>query len=214
MSRSAVFVHGWGCDAHVWDAVLAEIPTSARVTLWDRGYFGEPGEIPEGAFSDAVIVTHSMGILQIPPAQMARASALLAVNGFVDFVPEGFESEVRNPLRAMKRQLAADASVLVRNFREAAGMDGYPFDEATIRSELLAKDLDRLMQETVDIGTLAKLSRLEFVHCADDRILHAQAVAQTQALFPAATHHFSEIGGHAAPFTLTETVVRRILALL
>lgn len=214
MTRSVIFYHGWGCDARVWDPVVAALPKSVKVTRWERGYFGPSMEVDEREFSEPVLVTHSMGLLQVPSTVLASASGLVVLDGFVRFVPEGHEIGVRKALRAMHRQASTDPCLLVRNFREAAGMPDYAVDVSDVHVELLVNDLDRLSEDSADVESLAQVPRLEFIQSRDDRIVHPAAAKELQALFPSARHHFSDRGGHAAPFTQTETVVRRILALL
>lgn len=96
-----LFVHGWGFDAGLWDAVIAHLP-DADVARVDRGYFGAE-TLPDIA-GPCLAVTHSFGAMALLADPPADCRGLLAINGFDRFAQSACAPGV--PRRVLDRMLA------------------------------------------------------------------------------------------------------------
>lgn len=190
-----LFLHGWGFDASLWDAVrraLAPFETIAS----DRGYFGAAMREPvTGPF---VAVGHSLGSLLLAADPPPGCSGLIAINGFDRFAGEGFVPE--RLLVRMRARFRSDPDVVLDEFRLRAG--GTTHTGAIERSRLAA-DLDRL----ADLDARGRpLPRL-VLNGGIDPILPAAMRDRVFAGAPRATHAQA---GHLLPLTHPQWVADRI----
>lgn len=155
-----VFVHGWGFDARVWNALRMRLDAWPQQVL-DRGYFSDSSAedaLPDGplALPDGplVVVGHSFGFMRmlarLAPQVNHQPCAWVGINGFARFCagddfPRGVDPRV---LRRMASRLQVDPETVVDAFRRRCGADPAG---GTPCLRLLAHDL-RIMQE-LDLRT-------------------------------------------------------------
>jgi pimeloyl-[acyl-carrier protein] methyl ester esterase len=191
-----VFLHGWGLDASLWNAVRAALPEHETVAL-DRGYFGAPMvDVPSEPF---IAIGHSLGALLL--ADMPHAIGLVAVNGFDRFIGEGAVAP-RIVDRMRKRFVQAPADVLA-DFRARIGASPAP---ESLDSERLGADLD-LLAET-DRRDAAR-PRTLVLHGGADPLLPA---AMRETVFAGAPRETVAGGGHLLPLTHPAWVADHIRA--
>lgn len=190
-----LFVHGWGFDASLWDAVIACLPDADAVHA-DRGYFGGAAwPIVEGP---CLAVTHSFGSMALLADPPADCRGLLAINGFDRFA-EG-EGRAGVPLRVIDRMLArleGDPVAVLREFHARLGSDvprGTP-DTARLRQDLAALRNDDRSEAVVRLA--APVIALEG---ADDPLLFA-AMRAGQFADAADLQRETLDAGHLLPVT-------------
>lgn len=193
-----LFVHGWGFDASLWDAVIACLP-DADVVRAHRGYFG--GAAWPTVEGPCLAVTHSFGSMALLADPPADCRGLLAINGFDRFA-EG-EGKAGVPLRVIDRMLArleGDPATVLRDFHARLGSDvpqGTP-DTARLRQDLAALRSDDRSEATANFA--APIIALDG---ADDPLLFA---AMRAGQFAAAADLQRETldAGHLLPLTHPE----------
>ena len=134
------FLHGWGFDASIWDAVITQLG-DFRIELFDRGYFGKPSPaVDHGA---NIIVAHSFGtMLALRELPLADCIGLIAINGFDRFTTSADTPAV--PDRVLQRMLTRfqqSPRVVLDEFRQRCGHDG---GMSAHEDDLLAHDLRAL----------------------------------------------------------------------
>ena len=132
-----LFVHGWGFDRSIWDAMRGEFPDSA-MEFADLGYFGARCW-PE-VDRPAVAVGHSVGSLLLLRNPPRDCRALVAINGFDRFA-------VGRPLDRMIDRFAVAPADVLAEFRRRCG-DGVAGDADWDR---LGEDL-RLLRDADERG--------------------------------------------------------------
>lgn len=146
---TVVLAHGWGYDAHIWDAVRARLPATWNVVPIDFGYFGAPVTVapaptsPQGAgrhavavpsmardsaqpntFDEPVIaVGHSLGALWWLTQADIRWSKLLAINGFPRFTAAADYAPAVAPrvLARMRQQFERAPAAVLADFHARCG---------------------------------------------------------------------------------------------
>ena len=110
-----VFVHGWGFDARVWDAVIACLP-GANIVSFDLGYFGErQWPVVEGP---SLAITHSFGTMALLAEPLSAQEAYDAGLGTHVAGDEEFPALVETLVRRLASGLRSGA--------EAAGPIPWP----------------------------------------------------------------------------------------
>ena len=114
-----VFVHGWGFDARVWDAVIACLPNDDIVRL-DLGYFGERlWTVVEGP---CLAITHSFGTMALLADPPAGCRGLVAINGFDRFTQTTDRPGVpRRLLDRMMARMESDPGAVLGEFHARLG---------------------------------------------------------------------------------------------
>ena len=180
-----LFLHGWGFDYTLWDALCERLPEFASVR-WDRGYFGQPAA-PSVA-PPLIAVGHSLGALllaQLLPADMP----LIAINGFDRFTgPDGVPDRV---LDHMRRRFAEVPGVVLNEFRNRCGA---PHAPESLQAQRLADDLTSLGTERAEPAQ----RRVLVLHGGADPILPP---ALRDIVFSGATRAVQAEGGHLLPLT-------------
>ena len=119
---TVVLVHGWGYDAHLWDAVRARLPATWNVVPIDFGYFG--AVLPAPAFDEPVIaVGHSLGTLWWLTQTDIQWRKLLAINGFPRFTAAADYAPAVAPrvLSRMRQQFGRDPAAVLADFHARCG---------------------------------------------------------------------------------------------
>ena len=136
-SPTLVFVHGWGMDAAMWDALRAALDEWPHVTM-EAGYFGQDTKIeadtrarydlPVG-LAAFILVGHSYGFIQGLKRclDMPSCRGLISINGFPRFAqaqdfPEGV---ARLVIDGMISRLALRPKGVVGEFRRRCGLGGF-----------------------------------------------------------------------------------------
>lgn len=198
MRPTLILLHGWGFDAHLWDA-LADRLADYPIVRWDRGYFGKAEQaMVKGPVAG---IGHSLGSMLL--ADMLPADArLIAINGFDHFTePEGVPRRVVE--RMLSRFAEAPAAVLTE-FRARCGAAPV---QGELRTERLADDLSLLARHSAKSASRAILS----LQGAMDPIMPP---ALRDQVFPGAMRATREEAGHLLPVTHTAWCAAQIEAFL
>lgn len=191
-----VFLHGWGLDASLWDAVCAALP-EFETTAMDRGYFGPPmTDLPPEPF---LAVGHSLGALMI--AEFPDAIGHIAVNGFDRFV--GDDAIPKRVMDRMEKRFSESYAEILAEFRERIGAGAAPDAPNYAR---LAYELHFLA--TADARDV-KRPRTLVLHGGADPLLPE---AMREAVFPGAQRETLAEAGHLLPRTHPQWVADRIRA--
>jgi pimeloyl-ACP methyl ester carboxylesterase len=121
---SVVLVHGWGCDAGMWDAVRAELAPALRVQTLDFGFFGA-ARLPEVSRGEAVLaVGHSLGALWWLTRSDIPWRRLLCINGFPRFTeaPDYRPAVASRVLARMRTQFGRDPAAVLGDFHARCGI--------------------------------------------------------------------------------------------
>lgn len=142
-----VFIHGWGFTPSVWDALAAQLPEFPQQRI-DMGYWGERQDV---AFVDSpqILVGHSLGLLRGLKLHH-HWSGWVAINGFLNFVPDCVQMTV---LREMRRRLVVDPLQTLERFYALIKADDFML-KALPHVERLKEDLDFLQETRIDRSDL------------------------------------------------------------
>lgn len=190
-----LFVHGWGFDASLWDAVIACLPGVDAVRA-DRGYFGEA--VWPRVDEPCLAVTHSFGSMALLADPPADCRGLVAINGFDRFAEGDRRAGV--PVRVIDRmlaRLAGDPLSVLRDFHARLGSDVPPRipEVARLETDLAAlREDDRAEAITHFAGPVLALDG------ADDPLLPAPMRAG-QFAGAADLKRVVVDGGHLLPLT-------------
>jgi pimeloyl-[acyl-carrier protein] methyl ester esterase len=124
MSKTIIFVHGWGFDAGVWDPLRAHLPDIPAITI-ELGFRNAPESLPETPPGEIIAVGHSLGFLWLLKTKPFTWDKLVAINGFSKFLaaddfPSGLDARI---LQAMMEQCQKDAPAVLADFFKANGHD-------------------------------------------------------------------------------------------
>lgn len=190
-----VLLHGWGCDAGLWDAVAPLLP-AFEIIRPDRGYFGpeRPCARPDGP---VVAVGHSLGAMWL--ARQWRDVPLVAINGFDRFC--GPDATPPRVLERMRKRFAQSPAAVLGDFRQRIGMGAAP---AIASAQRLAEDLALLAEESLPPRRSAPLLVLQ---AQDDPLLPE---ALRQRTFGGTAAQVCPDGGHLLPLTQPAWVAAQI----
>ena len=198
MPPTLVLLHGWGFDAHLWDALVELLPRYP-IVRWDRGYFGRP---QDGGIEGPIVgVGHSLGAMLLAEALPPHAP-LIAINGFDHFTgPDGVALRV---VERMQARFAEEPATVLTEFRARCGA---PPMEDSLDPKRLAHDLALLATHRVEAGSRAILS----LQGGMDPILPA---CLREAVFPEAVRATQDQAGHLLPVTHAAWCAAQIEAFL
>jgi pimeloyl-[acyl-carrier protein] methyl ester esterase len=206
-----VFVHGWGFDAGIWDAVRAALPADDTAAV-DLGFFGNPVDPPVPVGRLVVVVGHSFGVLLELLDPSRSRIGLVSVNGFPRFT-EADDFTPAVPRRMLDRMIArfetAPETVLT-DFRRRCGVETPPppgLDHHRLDEGLRGlRDGDaRGLGDRADQPILALAG-------AQDPIVPAGMSAHAFTSFGNVTLEWHPDGGHLLPLTAPDWVAARIAA--
>jgi len=145
---SWAFYHGWAMDPGCF-APLAEA-LGGNSWFFDRGYTNAPSlNAPKGGKWN--IITHSMGLWQVPKPFLESCDLLVVLGGFESFVPTEPRAKrlVSRSLKGLDQGLLSDPITTLRQFYQLCDVPlslTPKWDQLDVA--LLQEDLSRLSQET------------------------------------------------------------------
>lgn len=198
------FLHGWGFDRTLWDAVIALLPEhDCRAD--DAGYFGQPRPVEDGALA----VAHSFGAMRLLAAPGLSLRAMVAINAFDCFAARpGFPGIAPRVLSRMQARFAADPAAVLTEFRQRCGT---AIPAPTPDPAPLARDLAALAAD--DRRGACPVTVLS-LQSADDPLLSAAMRDAVFASAPAADRLTAPVGGHLLPLTRPERCAAAIRSMV
>ncbi len=210
-----VLAHGWGYDAHIWDAVRARLPATWNVVPIDFGYFGAPVTVaPAPTFAEPVLaVGHSLGALWWLTQADIRWNKLLAINGFPRFTATAGYAPAVAPrvLARMQQQFRHDPATVLADFHARCGAKGAWAPSGTPDTARLAAGLDWLAQWDGRAALAAR--RADIVALAGSQDPIVPAAMSAMAFGAVETVDAIDAEGHLLPLTHPELCAQRIMAL-
>ena len=204
-----LFAHGWGYDANVWGPVRSRLGDPA-CTLWERGYFHEPGFTREPR-EDAppapyVAVGHSFGVMHLLKALPPGAIGFISVCGFARFsAAEGYAGTPVRVIDRMLQRFDSAPGTVVGEFRGRCGSP--PTRVYDYNGEALREDLVVLRDEDYRAEAAALQVPVLSLFGGADQVVSR---AMTQASFPTAEHLVAPLIGHLLPVRAPEWCTRQI----
>lgn len=192
--------HGWASDASIWNQVASELGPEVTLRRYDRGYFGSVNHLIRDEKPD-VIVTHSMGLMFVPPQILANVRLLIVLNGFSFFPSTDVLSRRKSLsiLSMMKSNVFVDAEAQLEVFCSTAGLDLNNIDHKKMNVNLLSADLDILATTSIAPNHLGDSTIIHFLHSTRDPIVSDATIRDTVNAFPTAIHHKIESKTHNLP---------------
>ena len=217
----AVLVHGWGYDAHLWDAVRALLPPTLHVETLDFGYFGavslmaQPGYavLLAPTFAEPVIaVGHSLGALWWLTQADIPWQRLLCINGFPRFTETADFTPAVAPrvLTRMRAQFALDPAAVLADFHTRCGAPG---PDSAPCPDRLATGLTWLAERDGRATLAARRAEVFALAGTHDPIVPAAMSAMAFSGLPAAHLETIDTPGHLLPLTHPAQCARWIAGL-
>lgn len=202
------FLHGWGFDASIWDAVIVQL-SDFRIELLDRGYFGRPSSaVDHGA---NIIVTHSFGtMLALHEMPLTDCLGLIAINGFDRFTTSIDAPAV--PERVVERMLTRfqqKPRVVLEEFHQRCGYEG---KTGARDDDLLAQDLKALRDWDCRAETSKFAAPILSLQGGSDPILPPAMRKNLFASAPVVDRVTYPSGGHLLPLAEPLFCAERIRA--
>jgi len=197
-----VFVHGWGFDARVWDAILSLLPDRECLVL-DLGFGNRVADaadcLPE---SDYIAIGHSIGslwLLRHGTAPMKGFVSICGFDNFAKYVPAGV-------LQAMKERLDTAPYPMMCEFW------GTPyFSEDEMNIDRLKTGLDWLAEWNEEKAHGALNCPILALAATKDPIVPRK---MTEAIWHDATLKWLDGEDHFLPITHPDWCARQIKAFL
>lgn len=112
-----IFVHGWGMDKTVWDALLPHLP-DINATLIDLGFIGYDINTDLSQNKPRIFITHSLGTAWTLKRHYGSIDALISINGFANF--KNYSDE--RTLNTMQKRLKRSPSAQMKSFWNACDL--------------------------------------------------------------------------------------------
>ncbi|VGO08507.1 Biotin synthesis protein BioH [plant metagenome] len=208
---SLLWVHGWGFDAHCWDAVRALLPARWQAlphTCADAGYLGAALVAIRPAATPYVAIGHSHGVQQLLQTGLADCVGLVSVSGFPRFAaaedwPAGTPARL---LARMRMQFDRQPLAVWRDFRSRCGVPWRGTDAPTLALPALADGLRALAEDDAREALAQWRGPLCAISAEDDAIVPP---ALAHAAFGDRLVSVPE-GAHALPLTRPDLCARHI----
>jgi pimeloyl-ACP methyl ester carboxylesterase len=215
-----VLVHGWGCDAHVWDAVRALLDPALSVEAVDLGYFGAVPPAPKADFAvssaptffePVLAVGHSLGVLWWLMRSEAPWRRLLCINGFPRFTAtQGYPGVASRVLERMRAQFAFDPAAVLADFHARCGSQQ---PAGTLDAARLAEGLAWLADWDARAALAARAADVFALAGTDDPIVPRAMSEGAFAALPPGHCEFVAAPGHLLPVTHPDLCARWIAQL-
>jgi pimeloyl-[acyl-carrier protein] methyl ester esterase len=195
---NVVLVHGWGCEARIWDAVRANLDPAVPVECLDFGYFGAVPPAP--TFTEPFLaVGHSLGALWWLAQSDIPWRRLLCINGFARFTAaEGYPGVAPRMLERMRAQFARDPAAVLADFHARCGSQS---PAGTPVAAHLANGLAQLADWDARAALAARAADVFALAATDDPIVPRTMSEAAFAALPADQLEFIAAPGHMLPIT-------------
>jgi pimeloyl-[acyl-carrier protein] methyl ester esterase len=225
------FVHGWGFDAGVFDALADRLEPSLQPILqpmaqpmsqpisqlrYDAGYVGSA--LLEPPTQPFIAVAHSFGMMRVLKNLAPHCMGIVCLNGFARFSAAP-DFAAGTPLRLIDRmlqRLRQDPMGVVNTFRARCGAPPYPASTGLDVDRLFA-DLSALRDDDVRAALAACPVPIVAVAADDDPIVSPAMTAMTFAKRSSTPPVMLSEGGHVLPVThpaKCADAVRQLIQLL
>ncbi|GGX17236.1 alpha/beta hydrolase [Pigmentiphaga litoralis] len=221
------FVHGWGFDAGVFDALADRLEPISRSTSqsvsqpisqlrYDAGYVGSA--LLQPPIEPFIAVAHSFGMMRVLKNLAPHCMGIVCLNGFARFSAAP-DFAAGTPLRLIDRmlqRLRQDPMGVVNTFRARCGAAPYPATTGLDVDALFA-DLSALRDDDVRAALAACPVPIVAVAADDDPIVSPAMTAMTFATRSSTPPVMLAEGGHLLPVTHPAEcadAVRRVIQLL
>lgn len=210
VDMKVIAFHGWGCDASDWKTIANALPTRYSVDIWDRGYFGKSNTNLQDEYD--LVLTHSMGLFQVPNHVLQNAKCLIALHPFAYFPSQNVQiaALVQKQLDRMIYNLKQSPVDQVQAFRRQAGLEHRFLNAEDIDSDALIEDLNRLKTDSLNIDHIKPISKVVWIHENQDSIIPTTCRTELETLFPFDMHLSIGHGTHAYSLIYPETLINMI----
>lgn len=210
-----VFVHGWGCDAGVWNSLKILLAEYQHQSL-DLGFFDITQSNDFKSNSPFILIAHSYGLMAFFKYYYLQKSEFLegivVLNSFGCFAQkQDFSCGIpMRQLEIMKRRLVESPKDVLNTFWQKiqlAECDQSRLNQATPNIGKLLQGLQDLMQYDIrhDIAML-NIPMLA-IAAKDDQLVSPQ---MTKDSLPSAIFEVYDSGGHSSGLNNIETTATQI----
>jgi len=128
--KQVIAIHGWSRDSNTWQGWTEQFRESEW--LWqstERGYGDIPALTPKwmhcsekDCYQRRVVIAHSLGLHLIKSEVLEKATDIVLLGSFSQFIPNGIESRyLKTALKSMQKQLGTPAEVkMLKSFLQKA----------------------------------------------------------------------------------------------
>lgn len=113
--KDIVFVHGWGEDSRIWEAMANHLPEFNHHYI-DLGFIGNKNDSIPKTLEKAIFVSHSLGCLwtlkHISPTAM---HAFAAINGFGRFTDFASDDVLEMMAKSLRRNIKIQMQMFWKN---------------------------------------------------------------------------------------------------
>lgn len=202
--------HGWAFDHSCWENWLKILPENIHVSLYDRGYWGDPKIVnTDDQNIPTILFTHSYGLHMCNPEKFTKADLVVIFGGFREFHPKAaqFRRRSKHIINQMIQQLQKDPGKVIEQFmintykpNDVPGCELKDFD-----SEQIISDLNELNRSVLNIESLKKAKKVCILHGSSDNIVPKSKGRELYGILETKSTYFEvKNAGHALPFTHTE----------
>ncbi|PCJ98123.1 MAG: hypothetical protein COA45_08190 [Zetaproteobacteria bacterium] len=187
-----VFVHGWGMNSKIWDAMSASF-LEADCSVVDLGFIGGDENTQ---CSKAIYITHSLGTMWALKHHLSDIEALVVVNGFSCFL----DFAQARVLRTMQKRLLRNPSVQMQSFWESCGVpdDAQNQFSDPLNTDKLHEGLEWLINWDLSEPLRALQAPVLSLSGRNDFVLPHNKMKTQWAGYDMQTH---EHGGHVLPLS-------------
>jgi pimeloyl-[acyl-carrier protein] methyl ester esterase len=193
------FVHGWGFDAGVFDALADQLQPTLQLRF-DAGYAGSA--LLQPPTEPFIAVAHSFGMMRVLRNLAPHCLGIVCLNGFARFSAAP-DFAAGTPLRLIDRmlqRLRQDPMSVVNTFRARCGAAPYPATTALDVDALFA-DLSALRDDDARAALAACPVPMVAVAADDDPIVPPAMTAMTFGNRSSTPPVTLSKGGHLLPVT-------------
>jgi len=176
--------HGWACEGADWNDWKALIPSDYTFETWDRGYFGNATSPTKMEYD--IVITHSMGLFQVPVDLLNKARMIVALHPFIYFPSNDEDTALRviHQLDRMCRNMISRPLEQIQLFRNQVGLTDLECELNGVNTNLLIEDLKRLKTEKLNTRLFHTLPQVVWIHEDQDSIVTSQCRKELEMIFP------------------------------